>query len=183
MRSGVYSATIDGVIHTIKLLRDEIIEVNGIAHKYDFAILGDGSTSLILDGKMFVSRRLRNQTGLESEPLNNTSFGRTISLGIDGRDYHVRVDDEHSLMVKSHSSHRQTTGGSYAVRAPMPGLITRIEVTPGTEVVPGKGLLVLEAMKMENEIRSQRRGKVETIHAEVGKAVEKGELLISITEL
>ena len=62
----------------------------------------------------------------------------------------------------------------------MPGLIARVEVVPGDEVVPGKGLLVLEAMKMENEIRSGVSGKVLKIHVEKGRAVEKGEPLVTI---
>jgi pyruvate carboxylase subunit B len=64
----------------------------------------------------------------------------------------------------------------------MPGLISRIEVHVGEEVASGSGLLVLEAMKMENEIRSLTDGRIQTIHVEKGKAVEKGEALITIAE-
>jgi pyruvate carboxylase subunit B len=62
----------------------------------------------------------------------------------------------------------------------MPGLISRIEVRIGEEVALGKGLLVLEAMKMENEIRSTNHGRVQAIHVEKGKPVEKGEALVTI---
>jgi biotin carboxyl carrier protein len=183
MKAGAYTSTIDGVAYSIKLLSDETVEVNGVAHKCDFAILGNGSFSLIMDGNAYAGRRSSNQTGSESESRSNATLGRTISLGIDGTTYHIRVDDERSRMARSLVVDRRSAGGSYLVKAPMPGLITRIEVNSGAEVDTGTGLLVLEAMKMENEIRSQKRGKVGTIHVEVGKAVEKGELLMSITEL
>ena len=63
----------------------------------------------------------------------------------------------------------------------MPGIIARLEVSVGDEVVPGRGLLVLEAMKMENEIRSTTRGKVTRIFVDKGKIVEKGESLVIIS--
>jgi biotin carboxyl carrier protein len=69
-----------------------------------------------------------------------------------------------------------------AVRAPMPGLIVRVEVEAGQLIRVGQGLVVLEAMKMENEIKALSAGKVADVHVTPGKAVEKGELLISLTQ-
>jgi biotin carboxyl carrier protein len=60
----------------------------------------------------------------------------------------------------------------------MPALVVRVEVKAGDEVREGQGLLVLEAMKMENEIRSPQAGKVREVFVSNGKAVEKGELLL-----
>jgi pyruvate carboxylase subunit B len=66
------------------------------------------------------------------------------------------------------------------VSAPMPGLVTKIEVTVGDVIVVGQGLLILEAMKMENEIRATISGVITKINATLGKPVEKGELLVEI---
>ena len=62
----------------------------------------------------------------------------------------------------------------------MPGLVVKVEVSVGTEVHKGQGLIVLEAMKMENEIKAVARGKIQTIHVAPGKIVEKGDALLSI---
>ena len=62
----------------------------------------------------------------------------------------------------------------------MPGRVARIEVKPGESILAGSGLLVLEAMKMENELKAAVSGIVEKIFVETGRVVEKGEILLSI---
>ncbi|MBI3587313.1 MAG: hypothetical protein HY088_09310 [Ignavibacteriales bacterium] len=64
----------------------------------------------------------------------------------------------------------------------MPGLIVKVEVVIGQEIKAGQGLIVLEAMKMENEIKALHPGKIQAIHVTPKKAVEKGETLISILQ-
>ncbi|WP_048148455.1 acetyl-CoA carboxylase biotin carboxyl carrier protein subunit [Palaeococcus ferrophilus] len=70
--------------------------------------------------------------------------------------------------------------GGNAVTAPMPGKILRILVKEGEEVKTGQGLLVLEAMKMENEIPSPMDGVVKAIHVREGETVDTGQLLIEL---
>ena len=65
----------------------------------------------------------------------------------------------------------------------MPGLIVRVEVTAGQRVEAGAGLVVVEAMKMENELRASRPGVVETVHVAAGQAVEKGAALVTLGPL
>jgi pyruvate carboxylase subunit B len=60
----------------------------------------------------------------------------------------------------------------------MPGLVVRLEVEPGQTVAPGGGVLVLEAMKMENELRSPAGGRVRAVLVRAGQAVEKGQTLV-----
>ena len=76
-------------------------------------------------------------------------------------------------------SFRKVAAGG-PVRAPMPGLVVRVEVTVGQEVAAGTGLVVVEAMKMENELRAHSRGLVEQIHVEAGQRVEKGAPLVTL---
>jgi biotin carboxyl carrier protein len=64
------------------------------------------------------------------------------------------------------------------VKAPMPGMVLRVEVVPGQEVQEGDPLLVLEAMKMENNLKSPASGTIKSVHVEAGKAVEKGAVLV-----
>jgi pyruvate carboxylase subunit B len=64
--------------------------------------------------------------------------------------------------------------------APMPGMIVRVHVEVGARVHPGQGLVVMEAMKMENELRALAEATVKAVHAQPGAAVEKGALLIEL---
>jgi biotin carboxyl carrier protein len=60
----------------------------------------------------------------------------------------------------------------------MPGLVIRVEVKPGDQVMPGAGLVALEAMKMENELKAQGPGVVKEVRVAPGEAVEKGQILL-----
>ena len=71
--------------------------------------------------------------------------------------------------------------GPRLIRAPMPGLITRVEVAAGDTVAAGQGLVIVEAMKMENELRAEAAGVVSRILVAPGQAVEKGAILIELT--
>jgi len=148
--------------------------------RHRFHRLGGGSFSLILDGKTYNVEESQPQT---KEIAGFNAVGELSRLGflsLNGNQFVVRVDDERSLLVRSLLAKPQISSEIQIIRAPMPGLISRIEVAIGEEVASGKGLLVLEAMKMENEIRSLRHGRVESIHVERGKPVEKGEPLVTI---
>jgi len=76
-----------------------------------------------------------------------------------------------------------TGGGAVAqgpkpVRAPMPGLVVRVEVEPGQEVKAGQGVVIIEAMKMENELKAEAVGVVSRVLVQQGQAVEKGAVLV-----
>jgi len=82
--------------------------------------------------------------------------------------------------TKSRSARRRTAGAvTNAVTAIMPGKIIRVLVTPGQEVNSGDPVCVLEAMKMENELRASQAGTVASVNVEPGDAVEKGEILVT----
>ena len=83
--------------------------------------------------------------------------------------------------IKSGSSGSTVQSGPGKVCAPMPGIITSILVTVGQEVKKGDPVLIIEAMKMENNIAAPDSGKIKEIQVDEGQEVEKGSLLISIT--
>jgi pyruvate carboxylase subunit B len=64
------------------------------------------------------------------------------------------------------------------LKAPMPGLVVRVQVQPGDRVAPGAGLVVLEAMKMENELKAAAAGVIKEVRVAAGEAVEKGQVLV-----
>jgi len=90
----------------------------------------------------------------------------------------VTVLDERTRHIRSLTGQGTDRGGPVALRSPMPGLVVRVLVSPGQAVQPGQGLVVLEAMKMENELRAQAGGVVAAVSIRGGQAVEKGQVLI-----
>ncbi|HEY2848951.1 MAG TPA: biotin/lipoyl-containing protein [Gemmatimonadaceae bacterium] len=101
-------------------------------------------------------------------------------LRIDGRRYPVEALDERTRAIRDMSAAAAGPTGPQPVRAPMPGLIIRIDVKPGDDVQAGQGVAAMEAMKMENELRAPGAGRVKAVHAKVGDAVEKGALLVEL---
>lgn len=69
-------------------------------------------------------------------------------------------------------------GKAKVLKAPMPGLIVKVEVEPGQDVKKGDGLVIVEAMKMENELKAAHSGKVKAIKIQTGQPVEKNQVLI-----
>ncbi|MEO5825884.1 MAG: biotin/lipoyl-containing protein [Gemmatimonadales bacterium] len=94
----------------------------------------------------------------------------------------VEVTDARTRHIRSLSGAARGTAGSGILKAPMPGLVVRLGVEVGDEVIAGQGLVVLEAMKMENELKAPVAGVVEMIRVTVGQAVEKGEVLLGLRD-
>jgi pyruvate carboxylase subunit B len=102
------------------------------------------------------------------------------ALSLDGRRYEVEALDERTRAIRQLSSSASGPKGPAPLVAPMPGLIVRVSVEVGASVQPGQGLVVMEAMKMENELRSASAGIVKAIRAEPGTAVERGAILVEL---
>ena len=119
------------------------------------------------------------------------------SILLDGRSYDVFVEDTPAGLVVTIEGYRfaldvrdprrwsrKTAGaGSDTVQSilsPMPGKVIRVLVAPGDPVVPGQGIVVVEAMKMQNELKSNRTGRVVSVPAKEGATVTAGELLATI---
>lgn len=101
-----------------------------------------------------------------------------IVLG--GETYVARVLDERALMMAAASGPGKDEKAGEVLRAPMPGVVVGVAVEVGAEVVAGQGVVTLEAMKMENELRSAAGGVVKDVRVKVGQGVVQGETLIVI---
>jgi acetyl/propionyl-CoA carboxylase alpha subunit len=102
------------------------------------------------------------------------------TLWLDGYRFDVEALDERTRAIRELSGASAGPSGPAPLKAPMPGLIVRINVQVGDEDQAGQGLVVMEAMKMENELRATAAGRVKSILATIGSAVEKGALLIEL---
>ncbi|MFV1980000.1 MAG: biotin/lipoyl-containing protein [Rhodothermia bacterium] len=115
----------------------------------------------------------------QSHEFTAVSNGSQLTIsGIAGTQ-DVSVFDRIALLLKESES-APSSRLAAAVRAPMPGLVLKIGIVEGQSIQPGTGLLVLEAMKMENEIFSSGDAVVKEIHVREGEAVNKGQLLVTL---
>jgi pyruvate carboxylase subunit B len=99
-------------------------------------------------------------------------------IGIGGRVVRLTIEDERTHAIRELAP-GLGAGAPREVRAPMAGLVLRLEVSEGQHVDSGTGLIVIEAMKMENELRAQRSGIVASIAAKEGETVNPGDLLLT----
>lgn len=95
-----------------------------------------------------------------------------------GTRYPVEVVDERTRHIRSLTAGAARPDASVQLKAPMPGLVVRVLVEPGQQVQAGQGLVVLEAMKMENELKAKANARIRSVSANPGQAVEKGQVLI-----
>jgi biotin carboxyl carrier protein len=107
------------------------------------------------------------------------SKGR-YSLATDGRRFDAEALDERTRAIRELSAATAGPAGPAPLVAPMPGLIVRVNVSAGDQVKAGQGLVVMEAMKMENELRAVAAGTVKAIRVSPGTAVERGATLVEL---
>ena len=103
-------------------------------------------------------------------------------LHIDGQRLEVVAVDERTRAIREMTGRDSRPRGPRPVRAPMPGLIVRVEVEPGQTVKAGQGVAIIEAMKMENELRAEGAGIVSRVPVAAGQVVEKGAVLVEFQE-
>ena len=118
--------------------------------------------------------------------------GRSVALALDpvgggrwtltrqGERWEAEVVDERTRHIRSLTGTGEGGPRAGALRAPMPGLVVRVLVAPGQRVAQGDGLVVLEAMKMENELKAAAPGTVRAVPVEAGATVEKGTVLVEL---
>jgi biotin carboxyl carrier protein len=142
---------------------------------------------VILDGvghRMDLIRHDGTVASLRSED-DGRSFYVSYTNG-DRRRWRVAVGErEFELDVLTpiealESSSGAAGRGARQIEAPIPGKVVAINVEPGDEVVSGQSLVVLEAMKMENELAAERDGRVTAVHVEAGATVEAGTVLVEV---
>jgi pyruvate carboxylase subunit B len=126
---------------------------------------GTNVRSLIVDG---VSHRLVARRG--------GSGGWEIHLG--GRSHAAEAVDERTRAIREMTGKGGKHSGPRPLKAPMPGLVVKVEVAEGESVLPGQGLVIVEAMKMENELKAEAGGRVSKVRVEPGQAVEKDQVLV-----
>ncbi len=151
---------------------DKIIEVSedknsGVKEKWVWTQLSPGSYRVSVEGKNYTVSAIEGP-----DPS-----GKMI-VKVSGVEREVVILDERALLLDRMGMYAGDTSAELDLCAPMPGKVLSVLVKPGDRVQQGSSLLVLEAMKMENVIKSSVSATVEEVPVNAGSAVEKGELLV-----
>ena len=162
-----YVTTIDGKEFQIEILDEHRVRIGDRIIAVDFeSISGQPVFSLIVDGKSYESYVYQSDEGWQ--------------VLLHGRQFEVTVEDEREKRLKAAAGGGVAEGGELHLKAPMPGLVVAVPVTEGQEVKKGQVLVILESMKMQNELKAPRDGLVARISAQIGASVEQGKLLVTI---
>jgi biotin carboxyl carrier protein len=118
------------------------------------------------------------------EPAANPGDGsgpRRFEVVVEGWRFELEVEATSRADLRERATRRsddRPAGGPLEIRAIIPGRIAAVSVAPGDEIAAGHTLLVIEAMKMQNELRAPRDGRVETVAVGVGETIDLGQLLV-----
>ena len=161
------------------------IEINGHLRLLELTPAGADSYDVVLDGKKLdVDARLL-QPGILSLLIEGRSYrcvlertGGESAVYTGGERWVYRVDDPRSL--KSRRRHAGDANGPKTLKAPMPGRVLRVLVKLGDQVEEHQGIVVIEAMKMQNELKSPKAGTVTELRVEPGGTVGVGDVLAVI---
>jgi acetyl/propionyl-CoA carboxylase alpha subunit len=162
-----YITTINEEEFIIEILDDHRIAVNGETYQVNFDMVSNQPVySLLLNGKSYEAHIYEGDEGWEVL-LQGTLYPATV------------IDEREQRLRSAYGSGPEQTGEFY-LKAPMPGLVVDLPVINGQEVKEGQVLLILESMKMQNELKSPRDGVVSRIRVSVGDNVERRQTLLSV---
>ena len=165
MSSDIYYAMVNGEEFQVEILSDSEVAINGKSYKIDFESLKLGSScSLLIDGSSYEPSAYQENGGWE--------------ILVKGRRFSVQVEDEIERKLRLAAGSSPAIQGQVIIQSPMPGLVIDIPVQEGEEVSEGQVLVILESMKMQNELTAPRDGVVARVQAEVNDNVERKETLL-----
>jgi biotin carboxyl carrier protein len=163
-----YSTTLNGKTYLIEINDDRHVVVDGVEYEMDMTGVATQAFYSLL--------------------LNRASYEAYVDEGEDawqvllhGVLYEVRVTDEREERLRRASGGERVSGGEIKVKAPMPGLVVAVPVQEGQPVAKGDILVVLESMKMQNELKSPREGTVSRVRVKAGDHVEQNAALVTLT--
>jgi len=138
--------------------------VAGRKLELDVLPIAGGSISLLINGQSFLARMARS--------------GNTIFVAIGADQFCLELPRQGEAAAPPQGEASGKTDGT--IKSPMPGLVIKVNVTEGAEVQPGDGLVVVEAMKMEHEMRAAFRGIVDKVHVRAGQQVDAFQPLLEL---
>jgi biotin carboxyl carrier protein len=162
-----YIAQINDQTFEFEINNEGEIIADGDLMEIDFrSVAGQSVYSMIVNGRSFEALVQITDEGLE--------------VLLQGRLYIVNVEDERQIRLRQASGYDAAKSGEFNLKSPMPGLIISVNTREGQKVEAGDQLIVLESMKMQNELKSPSSGTVRNIRIKAGDNVEQNQVLLTI---
>ncbi len=152
----------------VKILDDEYFNIDGVKKKYSLLEIDETKYLLKIENKFYEAVLQSNHNGMIEILINQNSFKLNVLTSLQEKAFKL-ISDTLKAQVSFHK-----------VKSPMPGLVLKINKSIGDNVNRGETILVLEAMKMENEIKSPVEGEITDIFVKSGSVIEKNTLLFSV---
>jgi len=166
-----YITTVNDKSYTIEINEEQRITVDGVEYAVDFASIGQGEASIYT--------LLVNGQSYEAFVSENESDWQVL---LRGALYTARVEEEREKRLRAAGGVVSgSASGEFNLKAPMPGLVVAVPVAEGQAVKKGDNLIMLESMKMQNELKSPREGTVTRVKVKVGDSVEQNQVMVTIT--
>jgi biotin carboxyl carrier protein len=165
-----YAATIRGRTYLIEINDDRHVTVDGVEFAVDFeTVSGEPVYSLVIGGRSYEAY------------VYEAEDGEAWQVLLRGNLNSVRVEDEREKRLRAAAGAVATTAsGEFNLKAPMPGLAVAVPVSEGQTVKKGDNLVILESMKMQNELKSPREGRVTRVKVKPGDSVEQNQVLVTV---
>jgi biotin carboxyl carrier protein len=162
-----YITTVNSHEYTIEILDEAHLSLDGVVYELDFERVGNQPVySLVLGGKSY-----------EAHVYTDEEQWQVL---LRGDMYRAVVEDERERRLRSQLEGAPVERGEFFLKAPMPGLVIAIPVEEGQLVEKGEVLLILESMKMQNELKAPRAGQVSRLRVAPGERVEQKQTLLSV---
>src|SRR5258706_3445736 len=161
-----YITTIDGKEFNVEIIDETHVRIKDQIREVDFeSVSGQPVYSVIIGGKSYEAYIYPDE--------------KDWQVLLRGRLFQAIVEDEREKRLRAAGS-KVAEGGEFHLKAPMPGLVVAIPVEEGQVVKQGQVLLVLESMKMQNELKAPRDGTVARIRVKAGETVERTQTLLNV---
>ena len=165
-----YVTTIEGREYIVDILDERRVSIDGLIYQVDFMPVGDEQVySLVVNGKSIDANVYPNED--------------TWQVIFQGNLFSATVEDEREKRLRAALGGRVAEHEDFQLKAPMPGMVISVPVHEGEMIKKGDVLVVLESMKMQNELRSPRDGKVTRLRVKAGDRVEHKETILSVIQV
>ena len=160
-----YVATVNDKTFEIEINGEGEITIDGERLGVDFKTVAEQSVySLILDGNSYEAYVYPSDSEIE--------------VLMRGTIYHVNVEDERQMRLRQTTGSAATDKGEFFLKAPMPGMVVAVPVQEDQDVSAGDNLVILESMKMQNELKAPRDGKITRVRVAAGDNVDQNQVLL-----
>ncbi|MNK48134.1 2-oxoglutarate carboxylase large subunit [compost metagenome] len=147
--------------------KDSAFLVNGDPVQLDLSEINNSHAHILYQHKSF-----------RTEIVEVNKAEKTCRIKVNGNTYQISIEDQFDALLKQLGLDNLTANKVSEIKAPMPGLVLKVLVAENTEVKKGDNLLILEAMKMENILKSSTDGTVKKVLVVQGDKVEKNQVLV-----